>query len=151
MDEVEKDLDPDQNFVDQLVHTCCYYTNNQFDVSFRNENAISIVYFNAGSMYRNFEHITDDLKKFRNTFTAITITETWITMERGTDSDMDGYEFKYINRKNKRSRGVALYIRNTFQFDVTENMTTTNDDVMECLTVEIYCGKKHYQLCVQTT
>lgn len=89
-------------------------------------------------MYVRYEHITDYLKEFRKPFTVIAITETWCKMERGTNFDIDGYEFRYVNRKNKRSRGVALYIRNTIDWYVLENMTMIIDDVMECLSVEIY-------------
>lgn len=74
--------------------------------------------------------------------TVIAISETWLSTEKGVDFELNGYELNYINRKNKKGGGVALYVDKRLNYKIVENMTTNIDDVVEIITIEIYLEKK---------
>ena len=61
-----------------------------------------------------------------------------MTEARGVDFGLDGYELSFVNRQNKSSGGVAIFVEKSFNFMVLENMTTAIDDLVECVTVEIW-------------
>lgn len=54
---------------------------------------------------------------------------------------MDGYELRYNNRQNKGGGGVAIYVDKTLNFKVLENMTVVVDNLLECITIELYVEK----------
>lgn len=62
-------------------------------------------------------------------------------MEKGTDFELEGYEFTFITRRNKGGGGVALYVDKSLKFNVVKKMTMVIDNVLECITVEI-CKEK---------
>lgn len=72
----------------------------------------------------------------------IAITETWITEEKGVNFELDGYEFNYISRVNKKGGGVALYVDTRYDYIIVDNLKSIIENVMECITVEICMGKK---------
>ena len=53
----EKHIDPDNNFYNDFLTPCVYYTNEQFnsEAKFKN-NVFSIIHFNARSLKKNFEN-----------------------------------------------------------------------------------------------
>ncbi len=60
---------------------------------------------------------------------------------REGDFEFNGYEMNFINRKNKKGGGVALYIDKSINYKVVENIITTVADVMECMTTETYVAR----------
>ena len=58
------------------------------------------------------------------------------------DFEMDGYEFNYVNRRNKIGGGVAVYVNKNLNYKVIESMTTVIDNLLECITIEI-CKEKN--------
>ncbi len=107
----------------------------------KSEHKISIIHFNSRSLYANFHSIKEYLSQFKIPFNIIAVSETWIKNEKGTDFELDGYEFNYINRKNKNGGGVAIYIDNNLKYKLIGKMTEAVDDLLECITVEI-CFEK---------
>lgn len=61
--------------------------------------------------------------------------------ERGVVFHIDGYELYHINRTNKRSGGVALFVNEDFKCKQIQGMTMAIDDIMECISVEIELEK----------
>lgn len=72
-------------------------------------------------------------------FQVIAISETWLTIEKGVDFELEGYDNFCVNQKNKRRGGVAFYVQKEFQCKVIDS--TVIADVMEILTTEIYFTK----------
>lgn len=72
-------------------------------------------------------------------FSVIAISETWLNGEKGADEELEGYEMFFINRINKKRGGVALYGDTPVKCKIVESTctSTTIDNVMECITVEI--------------
>ena len=133
-------IDPENNFYMNVDNNCSYYTEDQFNRSIKVDKSLSIIHFNSRSLYANFTAIQQYLRKFTNPFSIIAISETWLTEERGVNFEIAGYELNYINRKNKRGGGVAIYVDSRLRYKIIENMTTAIDDVCECISIEILMG-----------
>lgn len=142
MHEHEQDIDPDSNFFDHLNNTCCYYTDDQYNLKIKPDQGMSIIHFNSRSLYANHQNIKEYLEQFQKPFNIIAISETWLSSEKGVDFELNGYELNYINRIGKRGGGVALYIKNSLKYKVVECMSTTIDNLMDCITVEICMEKQ---------
>lgn len=106
----ENDIDPENNLLSNINNSCCYYTEKQYNTTIKSEHNISIIHFNSRSLYTNFHKIKEYLSQFSTPFSIIAISETWINNVKGADFELDGYEFNYINRKNKNGGGVAIYV-----------------------------------------
>lgn len=61
---------------------------------------------------------------------------------KGTDFELEGCEFSFVNRPNKGGGGVAIYVGKTL-----EKMTAVVDNLLECITVEIW-REKHKHIMV---
>ncbi|XP_013868123.1 uncharacterized protein LOC106520513 [Austrofundulus limnaeus] len=139
---IDTDIDPDNNFLDYLNDNCHYYTDDNYSQCVKSDKEMSIIHFNSRSLYANYEKIKEYLYQLKKSFSVIAITETWLTSEKGVDFILEGYEFNYINRKNKKGGGVALYINNDLKYKVVEKMSVSVDEVMECITIEIQFEKQ---------
>ena len=136
----EDDIDPDNNFYNSINVQCHYYTDEKFMKSKfvkSNEKGLSIIHFNGRSLKANLDKIVTYLKLLRYNFDIIAISETGVKDELTTDFDINGYNVKHITRKNTKSGGVSMYIKQELDYKVLHNMTIDIENVMECLTVEI--------------
>ncbi|KAL7381730.1 hypothetical protein ABVT39_010349 [Epinephelus coioides] len=73
-------------------------------------------------------------------FDIIAVSETWINVEKGADFELDGYEFIHLDRQNKGG-GVAFFVDKNLNFRVVENMSVVINNMLECISLEIYNGK----------
>lgn len=118
--DMENDIDPDNNLFSNIIDTCGYYTDEQYNQAVNLGNKLSITHFNSRSTYANFNSIKDYLKQFTTPFKVIAISETWINTDKGTDFELDRYDFNYINRKNKSRGGVAVYVDKNLDYKVVK-------------------------------
>lgn len=139
--DLDSDTDPESKYFNN-GRNCDYYTENQFNEKFGSEHNIKIIHFNSRSLYANFYKIKDYLDQFTSPFSVIAISETWISLEKGVEFELDGYNLNYVNRGNKRGGGVALYVDRRLKYKIVESMTAAIDDICECITVEIDMGKR---------
>ena len=141
---MEHDIDPDNNFFLNINNDnkCCYYTDDQYNRDITSKGKLSIIHFNSRSMYANFNNIKEYVNTFTQPFNIIAISETWINTDKGIDFELNGYELRYNNRKNKGGGGVAIYVDVSLNFRVLDCMTTVVDNLLECITIEI-CKEKH--------
>lgn len=139
--DLEHDIDPDNHFFPNIIDNCCYYTDEQYNQTIKTDSKLSIIHFNSRSLYANFNNIKEYLRQFIKPFKIIAISETWINADKGMDFELEGYEFHCVNRKNKSGGGVALYVDKHLTYKVVENMTTVIDNLLECLTIEIFVEK----------
>ena len=56
------------------------------------DGTISIIHFNSRSLIANLSKIKQFLKQVENKFTAIAITETWLTEEHHDLVEIEGYK-----------------------------------------------------------
>ena len=87
-------------------------------------------------MNANFKGIQECLLNIGHSFDIIACSETWL-YPNSSIPELEGYNCCHQPRKNKRGGGVAFYINNLFNFKTLDNYTTSIDDVLECLTVEL--------------
>lgn len=118
----EQDLDPENNFLNNINNNCCYYSDDQFNMNIKSDYGLSIVHFNSRSLYGNFLYIKEYLTHLNNPFQVIAISETWLTSEKGVDHELNGYELNYVNRENKKGGGVALYVDRRLKYEIVKNM-----------------------------
>ncbi|RMC12189.1 hypothetical protein DUI87_11325 [Hirundo rustica rustica] len=69
----------------------------------------------------------------QQSYDVVAITETWWDVSHNWSNALDGYKLFRRDRKGRRGRGVALYIRKAFDTIGIE----TNEDGVECLWVRI--------------
>lgn len=138
----EHDIDPDNNFFNNVNINCRYYSDEQFNLKIKLDHGMSVIHFNSRSLYANFQNIKEYISQLKKPFGVIAISETWISEGKGVNFEMDGYDFNYISRENRKGGGVALYVHSRFDYRVVDNLTSIIDNVMECITVEISLEKK---------
>ncbi len=52
-----------------------------------------------------------------------------------------GIHFTHIDRQNKGGGGVAIFVDKKLNFRVIEDMSTVVNNLLECITIEIYKEK----------
>lgn len=144
MIEVEQDIDPDQNLLDNFNVNCCYYSEEQFNTTIKYDHGISIIHFNSRSLYANFQSIKYYLSQFKKPFNIIAVTETWINAERGSDFFIKRYGFHCTSRANGPGGGVALFVEEGLSYKVLDNLSVAIDDTMESITIEIELVRMKY-------
>lgn len=89
----ENELDSETNFLQNIMDTCKYYTDSEFNDNVKISEVFSLVHFNCRSIYSNFDQINDYLKTLKSKFKAIALTESWLTEDKGVDFQIEGYQF----------------------------------------------------------
>ena len=130
------EIDPDNNFFNGINLDCKYYTDTQLTHKITYQKGFSIIHFNCRSLNANFSKLEDCLHSIGHNFDVIAVSETWLDNE-STLHKLEGYEFCHQPRKNKNGGGVGLYISNRLNFKIVNQATTSIDNVLECMTVEI--------------
>jgi hypothetical protein len=138
----EKDLDPDNNFYNDIQTKCNYYTDEQFNKKFKKEKGLSVIHFNARSLRKNFDKIEKYIFELDHLFDVIAISETWLdTRFDPNEFQLKGYEMYREDRTCKRGGGVAIYIKDHLKCKVLSEFCKTVDEIFECFTVEICIEK----------
>lgn len=70
------------------------------------------------------------------------ISETLLDKDKVLDVELDGYELFVMNREDKKGGGVAIYVDSNLQSNLVNNMSTSIDNVLECVTVEVKIEKR---------
>lgn len=138
---MENDFDPENNFYNNTQNNCEYYTEEQFNRNILTTGRISIIHFNSRSLNSNLLKIKYCLRQLNKQFTAIAISETWLSLQETATADIEGYEMFYVSRTKRKGGGVALYINKNLRSKKMECMSLVVDDIMECVTVEIEIEK----------
>lgn len=132
--DLEYEIDLDNNFFFSIRNNCRYLTTEQFNGSINIDRKLSVIHLNSRSLCTNFNRGKEYLQQFSKSFTVIAISETWFSMDKWVNFELEGYELRYMNRKNKGGGGVALYVDKNLKFRVLDNMSTVVDNVLECVT-----------------
>ena len=102
-------LDPDlQN--EQETKDCFYHLEDEFNEKI-NEDPVefSTIHFNSRSMTKNFDQITAYLSSLSHNFSAIALTETWLSPNNESLFCLDGYEFVNKNRTTGKGEGLGCF------------------------------------------
>jgi len=103
---------------------------------------ISISHLNTQSMTSTFDEF--QLMVHQTNFDIITLSETWLKNDRHLLEyvELPGYNFTYRNRDERRGGGVGIYIKDTIQFKVRNDITNVNTSI-EHLWIEVKGKNKH--------
>ena len=139
----EERIDADNNFFNQFQVNCQHYTDDKFkDIKLPNKG-LSIIHFNVRSLSANFSSLSDYLNTLGFHFDIIALSETWLNMNSNSNLySLPGYDFCHVDRCDKRGGGVAFYIKNSLKYNLVGEMCTTIDDVIECITIELFLSNK---------
>lgn len=88
-------------------------------------NFFSFYHLNARSLKSKEDELTIFLSSIKHDFDVLAFSETWFS-NGGEAVQLEGYKLESLFRKDKRGGGVALYIKNTFVYDVIPEYTTVN-------------------------
>ena len=133
----ENDVDPENNFYNNIDINCNYYTDCQFKENVTKVNGVSLIHFNARGLNKNLNEIKSYLSQLNYYFDVIAISETGVKEHCIDNYDLDGYNVQHVCRKNTKSGGVSIYVRDCFDYKLIKNMSIDIEDVMECVTIEI--------------
>ena len=131
MSDTLQNTDPDLNLFDSS-NSCKCLTPNDFNVQFVNPTGLSMIHFNARSLQKHFNDITDFLFTLNRSFSIIAISETWIFDTPVLPFRIPGYNFVNSNRLSGRGGGVALFIVDSIKFNVRTDITQTEEESNTC-------------------
>ena len=134
----------DEN-VFNITNSCEYYTREALNTVQIDGSTLSIIHLNTRSMYNKFLTLQDYLKGFKNKFSIVAITETWLKDDMINEVQMEGYSLYSLNRKHKKGGGVALYINSNLRTKIISEMTEMENEI-EMITVEIMSATEKHVL-----
>ena len=136
----ENDIDPENNFYNNLSSKCQYYTNLQFTEKIGKVNGLSFIHFNARSLKTNFQKIKDYMLELYVKFDIIAISETWIETDLIDDFNINNYDAYHITRGIQRGGGVAtrgIYTNKELSCKMVQSKSFVVENILECITVEL--------------
>ena len=134
-------LDLNLDVIDQCPNPPSrYITHAQFSDPLNNFNndTFSLVHFNIRSLNKHF----DELQRFLNLSTnqppsIIGLSETWLNDKSHHPYSIVNYDFIFKNRQEKTGGGVALYVRNSYDYIIHESISLCTD-YFESLFIELH-------------
>lgn len=137
------DIDPDLHCDIFKNSECNYYIPQEFVSKYvtREEYFFSTIHFNARSLSKNFNDISDFLSAINYPFSIIAFTETWLQEHTPHCFDFSGYNFVYSNRIQKKGGGVAMLVRDCFEFKTRDDLKMCNDKI-ESIFIEINISER---------
>ncbi len=89
----DADIDPDNNFCNNLCINSQYYADSQFDsLSESKTNWFSVVHFNCRSMSANFDKIREYIHNRKIAFSVIALSEVWLSEDQVNFYQLEGYD-----------------------------------------------------------
>jgi len=116
--------------------TCEPYTNKHKEKLNELNKHISICHLNTQSMNSTFDEFQFMISEMK--FDIITLSETWLKNDKNLLEyvKVPGYEFVYRNRDEKRGGGVGIYIKETINFKIRNDIVKI-DETIEHTWIEI--------------
>ena len=99
---LRKNIDPNNNFYNNIRSPCKYYTEDQFIALKKCKSGISFIHFNARGLRTNFNKIENLLNEFESPFDVIAISETWLESDDCTDIMIEGYKVRNAYMSTQR-------------------------------------------------
>ena len=113
------------------------FNRNTISIDNTNNNTFSIIHINARSFIHNHEQIENYLYELTFKCNIIIILESWMK-----ESDIGNYELCNYNsfhtiRKNKRGRGVSIFVKNSLKSQVVNDLSKSIEIFLDILTLQI--------------
>ena len=130
------DVDPDDNYFDFSLSTsnqCKYISLDAYTGILGNH--VSIFNFNIRSFRKNIDSFMGGFSD-KNYPDILNLTETWFT--DSYSEGICGYDCFHTIRSDRRSGGVSLYIKSSFESRLVKELSYVSDSIEVC-TVEVSC------------
>ena len=131
----------DSYYISDFEFNCNYYTEQEFNNVLNKINiskCISIIHINARSLIKNYDNIENYLNILSHTFSIIIIiSESWLKECHIGNYNIQNYTSVNTIRKNKRGGGVSIYIDDSLEFKIIDNLSNTMDNFLDILTIKI--------------
>ena len=132
----DQDIDPENNFLNDITIKCKYYNETEFNSSHRTKTTFmsqfSIIHINCRSLRKNFYNIQNYLKQLNIKFDVIAITETWLFSLEHDNFQIEGYNSNFVSRDEKRGGGVCIYVNNKFKYKVIDSLSLSTGINSNC-------------------
>ena len=147
-DEVQSfnDSDNDNDVIVPAQTTSFCLTQNKINMFCEfelNKPSANIMHLNCRSLKMNFDSLKVMLSTLKENFTAIALSETWLTKSTEDMYKLNGYDFICKSRLHKVGGGVGIFINNYLTYKIRDDLTFMND-VLECVFVEIVQEKSNF-------
>ena len=123
--------------ITKIDDQCFYYDSNSNIFDDNNNNTNSIIHFNARSLSKNINNITNYLDCIKLKFDIIVITETWLNEFNSNIHFIKGYNALHTTRLHKRGGGTSIYINNNFKFKSIDILCKTIPNKFDIVGAEI--------------
>ena len=130
----------DSYYISDFEFNCNYYTEQEFNNVLNKINiskCISIIHINARSLIKNYYNIDNYLNMLSHRFSVIIISESWLKECHIGNYNIQNYTSVNTIRKNKRGGGVSIYIDDSLEFKIIDNLSNTMDNFLDILTIKI--------------
>ena len=139
--------DPDQHYSNAMIEnliSCDYFLENQVNnIESIKQKAFSLLHWNIRSLNNKFNDISEYIRSLNHDFSVIGLSETWLNDISEKYFDLPNYSFISKTRNNKHGGGVGMYISNTLDFKVRDDLSTFHEEILESLFIELrFKGKK---------
>ena len=128
--------------VDNYVRQNCRYIDVECLANLVNGISLTILLFNIRSCNKNFDQFISTFCDYFSHFTCIILTETWLSKDRDTIFNIDGFYSVDLYRNNYGG-GIKIFVKNNVQSKVLGNFNVLND-VIEMLTIELLYGNHRF-------
>ena len=129
-------IDPDINLIPHAT-TCNYYDQDQFLDKFKFNRDMKLLHISARSLKKNISNIHQYLELTGDSFSVIGITETWLKDINDPLIKIPCYSMEGFCRQNKRGGGVALYIKEEYNYTIRSDLCSTDTLSIETCFIEV--------------
>lgn len=125
---------------------CNYHCSDTFNDLVRNKTSdLSIIHFNARSLNKNIDSITNYLETLNHKFPLLAFSETWLKDDNTSPAltNIDGYNLAHDDRHGKKGGGVALYISTELNYSIRTDLRFPTNQNYETLFIELETKPKN--------
>ena len=141
-------VDLDDNVVNFDRSPSEYYDLNSLSEYYRKTkmaNKFSALHLNIQSLPSKFQSLKVMLSIFAESnlvFDCILICETFLTPCNNDLFNIEGYSFVSRHRTQMKGGGVCIYIRNTFNFTIRDDLSVFHEGIFESVFIEVTTKSK---------
>lgn len=102
-------------------------------------NFFSLIHFNARSLSKNTENISNYLNLLNNEFSVIGISETWLSSSNSIPSFISIPNYKFISccGEQQQGGGIGIYVNRKFDFKERSDLGINDDDICQSRFIEL--------------